>query len=69
MTRWTGRETNQGTWWGVPGTGKVLTLTGVTFSRVNSEGKVVEEWIQGNELSVLLQIGAIQVSSLAPVSV
>lgn len=43
MTRYTWRGTQQGTFLGIPPTGKQVTVTGILVSRV-VDGKIAEEW-------------------------
>ena len=57
-TRWTGRGTHQGEIEGISPTGKEVTVTGLTFSRLES-GKVIEEWITWDTLGMLVQLGAV----------
>jgi steroid delta-isomerase-like uncharacterized protein len=56
VTRWTARGTHQGTYLGVPATGKKMEQTGITIIRV-SDGKIVEEWGRGDDVGVLRQLG------------
>jgi steroid delta-isomerase-like uncharacterized protein len=57
-TRWTGRGTHKGELMGVPPTGKQVTVSGITISRVKN-GKVVEEWSNWDTLGLLQQLGAV----------
>ena len=59
-TRWTGRGTHQGELMGIPPTGKQVTVSGITISRVKN-GKVVEEWSNWDTLGMMEQLGAAQV--------
>ncbi|HKX47218.1 MAG TPA: ester cyclase [Gaiellaceae bacterium] len=63
-TRWTGRGTHQGEIEGISPTGKEVTVTGLTFSRLDS-GKVVEEWITWDTLGMLVQLGAVPATARA----
>lgn len=58
IVRWTWQGTHRGIWFGVPATGKIVTNSGVSITRVNSEGKAVEERLIGDHLNVLQQMGA-----------
>jgi steroid delta-isomerase-like uncharacterized protein len=58
IVRWTWQGTHRGTWFGVPATGKVVTSSGVSITRVNPAGKAVEERLIGDHLIVLQQMGA-----------
>jgi steroid delta-isomerase-like uncharacterized protein len=57
-TRWTGRGTQQGELMGIPPTGKQVTVSGITISRVKG-GKVVEEWSNWDTLGMLQQLGVV----------
>jgi steroid delta-isomerase-like uncharacterized protein len=57
-SRWTGRGTHQGEIEGISPTGKEVTVTGLTFSRLEG-GKVIEEWIIWDTLGMLVQLGAV----------
>jgi steroid delta-isomerase-like uncharacterized protein len=56
--RWTMRGTQTGEWNGIPPTGKVVTLRGITIYRI-IDGKVVEENGQEDALGLLHQLGVI----------
>ena len=66
VTRWTVRGTQLGTFLVYPPTGKEATWGGITISRVNAEGKAVEEWILPDNFSLLLQLGVIPMPSQVP---
>jgi steroid delta-isomerase-like uncharacterized protein len=57
-TRWTGRGTHSGEIAGVAATGKEVTVSGLTFSRLQ-DGKVIEEWTNWDTLGMLVQLGAV----------
>jgi steroid delta-isomerase-like uncharacterized protein len=57
-TRWTGHGTHKGELMGIPATGKQVTVSGITISRV-AKGKVVEEWSNWDTLGMLQQLGAV----------
>jgi steroid delta-isomerase-like uncharacterized protein len=57
-SRWTGRGTHQGEIEGISPTGKEVTVTGLTFSRLEG-GKLIEEWITWDTLGMLVQLGAV----------
>jgi steroid delta-isomerase-like uncharacterized protein len=66
VTRWTARATHTGEFQGIPPTGKVGTITGITIDRI-AAGKLVEGWTELDGLGLLQQLGVIpalqQVSS------
>ena len=64
-TRWTGRGTHQGELMGIPPTGKQVTVSGITISRVKN-GKVVEEWSNWDTLGMLQQLGVVPEMAGAP---
>lgn len=57
-TRWTGRGTQTGEISGIAPTGKQVTVTGLTISRLEG-GMVVEEWTTWDTLGMLVQLGAV----------
>ena len=57
-TRWTGRGTQNGELMGIPPTGKQVTVSGLTISRVK-DGKIVEEWSNWDTLGMLRQLGVV----------
>jgi predicted ester cyclase len=57
-TRWTGRGTHTGEIAGIAPTGKEVTVSGITISRLEG-GKVVEEWNNWDTLGMLVQLGAV----------
>jgi steroid delta-isomerase-like uncharacterized protein len=58
-TRWTGRGTHTGEIAGIAATGKDVTVSGLTISRLEGD-KIVEEWTTWDTLGMLVQLGAIQ---------
>jgi steroid delta-isomerase-like uncharacterized protein len=57
-SRWTGRGTHTGEFAGVAATGKDVTVSGLTISRIEG-GMIVEEWTTWDTLGMLVQLGAI----------
>lgn len=57
-TRWTGRGTHTGEIAGIAPTGKEITVSGLTYSRLEG-GRIVEEWTNWDALGMLVQIGAV----------
>ena len=57
-TRWTGRGTQNGELMGIPPTGKQVTVSGITISRLK-DGKIVEEWSNWDTLGMLRQLGVV----------
>jgi steroid delta-isomerase-like uncharacterized protein len=57
-TRWTLTGTQSGDLDGLPPSGKQVTVSGVTISRVE-HGLVLEEWRSWDRLGLLVQLGAI----------
>ena len=58
VTRWTVKGTHEGELMGVPATGKSVSITGITISRI-ADGKVEEEWTNWDGLGLMEQIGAL----------
>jgi predicted ester cyclase len=63
-TRWTGRGTHTGEISGIAPTGKDVTVSGITLSKLEG-GKIVEEWTNWDTLGMLAQIGAIPAPATA----
>jgi predicted ester cyclase len=63
-TRWTGRGTQAGEIAGIAPTGRQVTVTGLTISRLEG-GKVVEEWTTWDTLGMLVQLGAVPAPTTA----
>jgi steroid delta-isomerase-like uncharacterized protein len=57
-TRWTARGTHSGEIAGIAATGKEVTVSGLTFTRLEG-GKIVEEFTNGDTLGMLVQLGAV----------
>jgi len=57
-TRWTGRGTHTGEIAGIAPTGRDVTVSGLTISRLEN-GMVVEEWTTWDTLGMLIQLGAV----------
>lgn len=58
LTRWTGRGTHKAELMGIAPTGKQVTVSGLTVSRI-ANGKVAETWELFDALGMLVQIGAV----------
>lgn len=56
--RWTMAGTHDGAFFGLQPTGKKVAWEGVAISRV-VDGKIVEDWFNFDQLSLLMQLGAI----------
>ncbi len=61
VTRWLNHGTQHGPFLGYPSHGKEADTAAVMISRVNSEGKIVEDWILSDNLGLLQQLGAIPI--------
>ncbi len=57
-TRYTLGGTHRGEFFGVPGTGKRVEISGINIDRLEG-GKVVEEWASYDMLGAMRQLGAI----------
>ena len=56
--RWTGSGTHQGTLFGIPATGKKMSVDGITIDRF-SESKLVESWNMFDQMGMMQQLGVI----------
>jgi predicted ester cyclase len=63
-TRWTGRGTHAGEIAGIAPTGKEVTVSGLTISKLEN-GMVAEEWITWDTLGMLIQLGAMPAATTA----
>jgi steroid delta-isomerase-like uncharacterized protein len=64
VTRWTGRGTHDGEIAGIAPTGKEVTVSGLTISRLEN-GKVVQEFTIWDTLGMLVQLGAVPMPATA----
>jgi steroid delta-isomerase-like uncharacterized protein len=55
--RWSTRARQQGEFRGVPPTGRTVTWAGMSLYRV-ADGKIADEWIYDNHVSLMQQLGA-----------
>ncbi|HSK83559.1 MAG TPA: ester cyclase [Rubrobacter sp.] len=58
-TRYTLTGTHQGEFFGVPGSGKRIEISGINVDRFDESGKMVEEWASYDLLGAMRQAGAI----------
>jgi steroid delta-isomerase-like uncharacterized protein len=56
-TRWSGRGTHEGELMGIEPTGKQVTVSGLTISRLE-DGKIVEEFQNWDTFGMMQQLGA-----------
>jgi predicted ester cyclase len=58
VARWKARATHQGSYMGIPPTGKEVEFTGISVYRIEA-GKIAESWTIEDELGLMRQIGAV----------
>ena len=58
ISRWTGSDTHHGTLFGIPATGKKVSIEGITIDRF-SGNKIVESWNIFDQLGMMQQLGVI----------
>jgi len=58
VIRWLAQGTHRGEFFGIPATGKSISITGTSVYRI-AGGKIAEEWTQGDMLGLMTQLGAI----------
>ena len=58
VARQTNRGTHLGDYMGIPATGKRVTFTAIAILRI-ADGKIVEHWINRDDLGILQQIGGL----------
>ena len=59
VTRYMASGTHQGEFFGVPGTGNRIEMSGIQIDRFDESGKMVEEWPEYDLLGAMRQMGAI----------
>jgi predicted ester cyclase len=59
VMRWTGRGTHEGEFLGAAPTGKEVTITGITISRMEGD-REIEAWEEVNMLDLMQQLGLVQ---------
>lgn len=64
VTRWTMRATHRGEYLGVAATGRHVIETGISIYRI-VDGKVVEGWVNADDLGVMQQLGALPMPAQA----
>jgi steroid delta-isomerase-like uncharacterized protein len=57
-TRWTATGTHQGELMGIPPTGKLCTVTGISIGRI-AGGKIQESWSYWDAMGMLQQLGVV----------
>lgn len=63
-TRWSARGTNTGELMGMPPSGKQVTVSGITYSRI-ANGKAREAWLIWDTLSMMQQLGVVPEAAAA----
>ncbi len=63
VVRYTMKGTHQGTYRGIPGTGKKFTQSGISIFRIQ-DGKFLETWMMNDTLGLMQQIGAIPAGTI-----
>jgi steroid delta-isomerase-like uncharacterized protein len=63
-SRWTARMTHQGDHLGVPATGRLIVVTGMSFGRFR-DGQLVEGYNNWDQLSLMQQIGSVPAPTVA----
>ncbi len=58
VARWRARATHQGTYMGIPPTGKEVEFTGISVYRIEA-GRIAESWNEEDELGLMRQLGAV----------
>jgi steroid delta-isomerase-like uncharacterized protein len=59
VSRWKASGTHEGEFFGVPGSGKRIEMTGINIDRFDESGKLIEEWPEYDLLGAMEQMGAI----------
>jgi steroid delta-isomerase-like uncharacterized protein len=56
VNRWTGKATHTGNFFGIPPTGKAVTVEGITIHEI-ADGRIVNDWSQSDQLVLMQQLG------------
>ena len=64
VARYTLRGSHKGNFMDIAPTGKQITVTGIEIFHF-ANGKVVEEWVNGDDLGLLQQLGIVHASGQA----
>ena len=59
VSRWRASGTHQGEFFGVPGSGNRIEMSGIQIDRFDESGKLIEEWPEYDLLGAMTQMGAI----------
>jgi steroid delta-isomerase-like uncharacterized protein len=59
VSRWRARGTHEGEFFGVPGSGNRIEMTGIQIDRFDESGKLIEEWPEYDLLGAMKQMGAV----------
>jgi predicted ester cyclase len=59
VSRWKASGTHQGEFFGVPGSGRRIEMSGIQIDRFDESGKLIEEWPEYDLLGAMKQMGAI----------
>jgi predicted ester cyclase len=62
VIRWRASGRNTGSLWGIPPTGRPVTVSGLSVMRVQS-GLVVEDWVEEDQLGMMQQLGLVPLAS------
>ena len=65
VLRFTARGTHRGSVFGFPGTGRRITVTGLTIFRIEND-RIAEAWTQWDTLGLLQQIGVADPTAIHP---
>jgi steroid delta-isomerase-like uncharacterized protein len=57
--RWHAHGTHSEEMFGIPPTNRGIDIHGISFFRFDDSGKIVEDWVEENTLSVLQQLGVV----------
>lgn len=64
VARWVSRATHQGSYAGIPPTGRQIEVTGISIFEL-VDGKVQEEWEEFGTLALMQQLGAVSAPPVA----
>ena len=56
VNRWTGTATHTGNFFGIPPTGRPVTVEGITIHQI-ADGRIVADWSHSDQMALMQQLG------------
>ncbi len=58
VNRWSAKATHTGDFFGIPATGRPVTVEGITIHQI-ADGRIVSDWSQSDQLALMQQLGVV----------